>query len=51
LVLKQNNEFQKIATYGNKNWQKISVKIGAWFVTGEIKYFESLDEALLWINN
>lgn len=51
LGLKHNNEFEKIAIYGNKNWQKITAKIGAWFLSGEIKYFDNLDDALIWINN
>jgi len=49
LGLKHNNEFEKIAIYGNKNWQEISVKIGSWFMSGEIKYFENCDDALDWL--
>jgi hypothetical protein len=41
---------KKIAIYGNKNWQEISAKIGAWFISGEVKYFESEDDALAWFN-
>lgn len=50
LGLKHGNEFEKIAIYGNKNWQEISAKIGAWFISGEVKYFESEDDALTWLN-
>ncbi|MDO6721493.1 STAS/SEC14 domain-containing protein [Psychrosphaera sp. 1_MG-2023] len=50
LGLKHNNEFRKIAIYGNKNWQEITAKIGSWFTSGEIKYFDQLDEALHWLN-
>ena len=39
LGLKHGNEFVKIAIYGNKNWQEITAKIGAWFISGEVKYF------------
>jgi len=49
LGLKHNNEFRKIAIYGNKNWQEIVAKIGAWFISGEIKYFESFDDAVSWL--
>lgn len=49
LGLKHGNEFVKIAIFGNKNWQEISAKIGAWFISGEVKYFENLDEALTWL--
>ena len=50
LGLKHGNEFLKIAIYGNKNWQEITAKIGAWFISGEVKYFESEEAALVWLN-
>lgn len=49
LGLKHNNEFRKIAIYGNKNWQGIISKVGAWFISGEIKYFENLADARNWL--
>jgi len=48
--LKHGNEFVKIAIYGNKQWQEMTAKVGAWFMTGEIKYFEDKNEALIWLN-
>ena len=50
LGLKHGNEFVKIAIYGNKHWQEIAAKIGGWFISGEVKYFESEAEALDWLN-
>ena len=50
LGLKYGSEFDKIAIYGNKNWQEIAAKIGAWFTSGEVKYFEIYDDALAWLN-
>lgn len=50
LGLKHGNEFVKIAIYGNKDWQEIAAKIGAWFTSGEVKYFENEEEALFWLN-
>ena len=47
--LKHGNEFTKIAIYGNKRWQEMTAKIGAWFMTGEVKYFEVEEEALSWL--
>ncbi|SFV51467.1 hypothetical protein MNB_SV-6-769 [hydrothermal vent metagenome] len=47
--LKHGNEFEKIAIYGNKDWQKFAAKIGSWFMSGEIKYFNDYDEAIRWI--
>ena len=49
LGLKHGNEFEKIAIYGNKNWQEITAKVGSWFVSGEVKYFENRDDALVWL--
>ncbi|MCO4798710.1 MAG: STAS/SEC14 domain-containing protein [Colwelliaceae bacterium] len=51
LGLKHNNEFRKIAIYGNKNWQEITAKVGSWFISGEIQYFDSLHEALSWVKD
>ncbi len=50
LGLKHGNEFVKIAIHGNKNWQEITAKIGSWFISGEVKYFDSKKEALVWLN-
>lgn len=49
LGLKHNNEFNKIAIYGNKNWQHFLSKIGGWFISGEVQYFENVSDALDWL--
>ena len=49
LGLKHGSEFQKVAIYGNKHWQEITAKIGSWFVSGEVRYFESCNDALDWL--
>ncbi|WP_038247012.1 SpoIIAA family protein [Ghiorsea bivora] len=49
LGLKHNNDFKKIAIYGHKTWQEAIVKIGSWFVSGEVQYFERLDDAVAWL--
>lgn len=51
LGLKHGNQFVKIAIYGNKGWQEMAVKIGSWFVSGEVKYFENEDTAIEWLSN
>ena len=48
--LKHGNEFEKIAIYGNKNWQEIAAKVGSWFITGEVKYFDRYEDALAWLS-
>lgn len=47
--LKHGSEFDRIAIFGNKKWQEYTAKIGTWFVSGEVKYFENADEALSWL--
>lgn len=49
LGLKHGSEFDRIAIFGNKKWQEYASKIGSWFVSGDVKYFESADEALVWL--
>ncbi len=49
LGLKHGSEFEKIAMYGNKNWQALATKIGSWFISGEAKYFENYDTAVAWL--
>jgi len=47
--LRHGNEFEKIAIYGNKGWQEITAKVGGWFLSGEVRYFEDRAEALAWL--
>lgn len=49
--LKHGNEFEKISIYGNKKWQQLAAKVGAWFVSGEIKYFNNDADAISWLSN
>ncbi len=49
LGLKHGSEFEKVAVFGNKKWQEYNSKVGSWFISGEVKYFEDADEALTWL--
>jgi hypothetical protein len=49
LGLKHGSQFEKIAIVGNKKWQEYSAKMGAWFISGEVKYFETESDALEWL--
>ena len=51
LGVKHGREFEKIAIYGNKNWQEIGAKIGSWFISGEVKYFDDEHAALSWLQS
>lgn len=50
LGLKHGGEFEKIAIYGQKHWQEVLAKVGSWFISGEVRYFEDEAEALAWLN-
>lgn len=50
LGLKHGNVFEKIALCTGKRWLDVSAKVGGWFVSGEIKTFDSLSGALNWLN-
>lgn len=50
LGLKHGNKFSKVAVVGNKKWQEYCAKVGSWFISGEVKYFEDTQEALMWLN-
>ncbi len=49
LGLKHGSEFEKIAIFGNKKWQEYISKIGSWFISGEVKFFEEENEAINWL--
>ena len=49
LGLKHGGAFDKIAIFGNKKWQELLAKVGSWFISGEVKYFDDANEALKWI--
>ncbi len=48
--LKHNKEFTKLAFVGSKEWEAYSIKISNWFMSGEMKYFEDIEQAMLWLN-
>jgi hypothetical protein len=48
--LKYNSEFTKIAVVGNKRWEEYGVRISNWFMSGDLKYFENMSEAFLWLS-
>jgi hypothetical protein len=48
--LKHSKEFTKLAFVGNKMWEEYSIKISNWFMSGEMRYFQDLEEAVVWLN-
>lgn len=51
LGLKHGNAFQNVAICGNKRWLQVAAKIGSWFTSGDVKYFDDIQDALQWITN
>ena len=49
--LKHGSEFERIAIYGEMKGQDIISKVGSWFISGEMKYFENHTEALVWLES
>lgn len=37
LGLKVGTSIDKIAIYGDKNWQELAAKVGSWFITGDMR--------------
>ncbi|MBY8314782.1 STAS/SEC14 domain-containing protein [Vibrio fluvialis] len=49
LGLKHGSDFDKIALYGKPGWQELAAKIGSWFISGEIRFFDDYAQALEWL--
>ncbi len=49
-ALKHDKEFSKIAIYGNSGISKIVSNISSWFVSAQVSYFDSYEDALKWLN-
>ncbi|KGY14349.1 hypothetical protein NM22_02505 [Vibrio tubiashii] len=41
--------FEKVAIYGDKNWQSLAAKVGSWFVSGEMSSFGDYKSAVDWL--
>ncbi|EOX3981220.1 STAS/SEC14 domain-containing protein [Vibrio alginolyticus] len=49
LGLKIGPKFEKVAIYGEKNWQELASKVGGWFISGEMQSFNEYDSAIKWL--
>ena len=49
LGLKHGNEFERVAIYGNRRWQKVAARVASWVVSGEVRFFDDADEAMDWL--
>ena len=50
LGLKHGRKFDRIALIAGKNWQEWAARLGTWFISGDMKSFDSEDDALAWLN-
>jgi len=50
LGLQHGKEFKKLAIVGHKKWMPFAVKIGSWFIAGEAQHFDTLTDAIVWLN-
>ncbi|MDP2505185.1 MULTISPECIES: STAS/SEC14 domain-containing protein [unclassified Oceanobacter] len=49
LGLKHGSEFERIAIYGNADWQQWIARIASWFIAGEVRFFDNYIDALDWL--
>ncbi|UUM32322.1 STAS/SEC14 domain-containing protein [Vibrio japonicus] len=49
LGLKIGFNVDKVAIYGDKNWQELASKVGSWFISGEMQSFHDYDSAIKWL--
>ena len=47
--LKHGSNFDKITIYCTRDWQEIAAKVGSWFMSGDVQYFESYTDAVAWL--
>ncbi|BBL88984.1 STAS/SEC14 domain-containing protein [Vibrio rotiferianus] len=51
LGLKVGLNIEKIAIYGDKNWQELAAKVGSWFISGEMESFGNYESAVKWLTD
>ncbi|WP_117234829.1 STAS/SEC14 domain-containing protein [Vibrio maerlii] len=44
-------DIEKVAIYGENNWQELAAKIGSWFISGKMKSFDNYQSAVEWLND
>ena len=49
--LKHGFDFEKIAIYGQDKWVEYGINVTSWFMSGEVKEFDNIENALGWLNS
>lgn len=44
-------DIEKIAIYGDKNWQELASKVGSWFISGDMASFGNYQDAVEWLTD
>lgn len=50
LGLKHGRKFRRCAVVGQQKWMEWAVKVSNWFISGECRVFETVDDALRWLS-
>ncbi len=51
LGMKHRRDFKRIAVIGNNKWEELFSRVGGWFISGELQYFEDEREACEWLTS
>jgi hypothetical protein len=51
LGLKLGLNLEKVAIFGDKNWQELASKVGGWFISGEMRSFGDYQSAVEWLTD
>ncbi|TFH90956.1 STAS/SEC14 domain-containing protein [Vibrio ouci] len=51
LGLKLGFKLEKVAIYGDKNWQDLASKVGGWFISGDMRSFGDYQSAIEWLTD
>ncbi|WP_434939880.1 STAS/SEC14 domain-containing protein [Shewanella sp. HL-SH8] len=51
LGVKHRTSFNKVAIFGDQNWQGLAAKVGGWFINGEMMPFNDKHQAFEWLQN
>ena len=49
LGLRHGSAFEKIAIWGDRRWQEMAARIGSWFMSGDVSFFTSRNDAVRWL--
>ena len=49
LSIKHCGNFNRVAIFGSSNWQRVLSKAGNWFISGDLRFFDTRMGAVTWI--